>query len=157
MKKLIIDTNLLVLFAVGSIDNGKQIKNSKKLRAYSTQDFDLLIKLMANFDELYLTPYIAAETSNLLHRDLTGWAKEQVFSFLRIVFNETFKLIDANLKKDTQGYTFPLFGLTDNAFTHLIDEYTILSNDENICMTLFGIKPSHVMYYKLIRTIIDQK
>lgn len=153
MKKLIIDTNLLVLFVVGSIDNGRQIKNSKKLREYSIKDFELLLEIMADFDEFYFTPYIAAETSNLLHRDLTGWVKDQIFEFLRILLTKTFKLIDANPEKDTKDYTFPIFGLTDNTFTHLVQDFMILTNDQDISITLMSIKPENVIYYKIIKEL----
>lgn len=153
MKKLIIDTNLLVLYVVGSIDNAKQIKNSKKLKGYTDFDYYFLLELMADFEEFYFTPYIAAETSNLLHRDLNGWARDQVFSFLRELFTGVFKIIDANPKKDTEGYTFLRYGLTDNSFIHLINEYVVLTNDKDIPIALAGIKPENVMYYNLLKEV----
>lgn len=154
MRKLILDTNLLVLYVTGSIDNARQIKNSKKLKSYYTEkDFDFLLELMEPFEEIYITPYIAAETSNLIHRDLDGWAKEQVFAFLRELLINVFKFIEVNPIKDTENYTFCKFGLTDNALLHLIEDYVVLTNDEDITKMLFGIKHENVLWYDLLRGI----
>lgn len=150
MKKLIIDTNLLVLLITGSIDNARQIKNSKKLKDYSERDYYFLLELMETYDEFYITPYIAAETSNLLHRDLDGWAREQVFESLREFLNNIFKFIEVTPYKDTQGYTFERYGLTDNTLLHLIHDYAILTNDEDIPLALYGVKPENVLWYKFL-------
>lgn len=157
MKKLIIDTNLLILYVVGSIDNAKQIENSRYLSGFTVRHYDFLLELMSDYDEFYFTPYIATETSNLLHRDFHGWVKTQVFDFLRTLFTDVFKIIHAIPQRDTQGFTFARYGLTDNSLIHLINDYVILTNDQDIPNALFGIKPENVLYYKLLWEVEQSK
>ena len=42
---LLIDTNLLVLFAVGSVNRGR-IENFKRTRQYTIRDFELLLQVL---------------------------------------------------------------------------------------------------------------
>jgi predicted nucleic acid-binding protein len=64
---LALDTNLSVLFCVGLC--GKQFINShKRLDGYDETDFDLLTQLVPSNQQLILSPYVLAETSNLLRQ-----------------------------------------------------------------------------------------
>lgn len=66
---LLIDTNLLVLFAVGSV-NRWRIETFKRTREYTKADFDLLLRALENQQPLYTTAHVLAEVSNLT--DLPG-------------------------------------------------------------------------------------
>ena len=66
---LLIDTNLVVLFAVGTV-NRKRIEAFKRTRQYTEADFDLLLRLLDRPGPVYTTPHILAEVSNLT--DLSG-------------------------------------------------------------------------------------
>jgi len=57
---LLVDTNLLVLFTVGSV-NRNRIETFKRTRQYSKGDYDLLVSVLGNS-----SPYI---------RSLTFWPK----------------------------------------------------------------------------------
>jgi hypothetical protein len=61
---LLIDTNLLLVLVVGSHDRD-QIERFKRTRAYSADDYDLLIRFVAGFGELVVTPNVLTEVSNL--------------------------------------------------------------------------------------------
>ena len=69
-KNLIIDTNLLLLLVIGAVEGGRHIKNSKRLGAFDLDDYNTVLKIMATYDEIFITPYIATEVSNLI--DLNG-------------------------------------------------------------------------------------
>lgn len=65
---IIVDTNILILFLIGSynpdsIANCEILNNSNK--KYSVDDFVLLKKIFSYFKKLVITPQIIAELSNL--------------------------------------------------------------------------------------------
>ena len=52
---LFIDANLLVLLIVGSVGR-HLIAKHRRLRAYTYEDFDILINLLDPFDRVFVTP-----------------------------------------------------------------------------------------------------
>jgi hypothetical protein len=52
---LLIDTNLLVLFALGTV-NRKRIETFKRTRQYAEADFDLLLRLLDHTGQVYSLP-----------------------------------------------------------------------------------------------------
>ena len=66
-KTLLLDTNLLLLYLVGSKDP-KLIERARRLNAFTEDDFDLLIDFIEvnKFTRLASTPHILAEASNLI-------------------------------------------------------------------------------------------
>src|SRR6266404_339872 len=66
---LLVDTNLLVLFAVGTV-NRNRIETFKRTRQYTKTDYDLLVRVLEKFKTLYTVAHVLAEVSNLT--DLPG-------------------------------------------------------------------------------------
>lgn len=66
---LLIDTNLLVLFAVGTV-SPNQIERFKRTSVYTREDYELLVRIMDGFSQLYTVAHVMAEVSNLI--DLQG-------------------------------------------------------------------------------------
>ena len=66
---ILVDTNLLVLFVVGTM-NRNRIKGFKRTRQYTRSDYDLLVRVLAQFDARYTLAHVLAEVSNLT--DLSG-------------------------------------------------------------------------------------
>src|ERR1039458_6191862 len=66
---LLVDTNLLVLFAVGAV-NRDRIETFKRTRQYTKIDYDLLVGVLAKFERWYTVAHVLAEVSNLT--DLPG-------------------------------------------------------------------------------------
>lgn len=64
-RPLLLDTNLLVLLAVGLADPEK-ITSHKRLQKYDPVDFENLTTLVESSAKLILCPNIATETSNLI-------------------------------------------------------------------------------------------
>jgi hypothetical protein len=64
---LLIDTNLLVLFAVGSV-NPDRIESFKRTRQYTRDDYELLVRVIGN-RSLYTVAHVMAEVSNLVDLD----------------------------------------------------------------------------------------
>lgn len=64
-KGILIDTNLLLVLIVGSVDP-RQVLRFKRTRSYTPQDFKLLVRLIDRFRRIVVTPHILAELTNLL-------------------------------------------------------------------------------------------
>ncbi|NWA25749.1 hypothetical protein HX866_12695 [Pseudomonas gingeri] len=147
-RKLIIDTNLFLLLVIGSIEERRHIKNSNRLNSYTSDDFDVLLEVMKAHSEICLTPYIAAEVSNLI--DLNGDAKHKAFDFAKYYFS-TFTQIKTNLRVDTGLNDFLLYGLTDCSLASLCSEYNIVTNDNKLLPALFAVSHDNVIPFEAAR------
>jgi hypothetical protein len=78
-RGLLVDTNLLVLFAVGTV-NPNRIETFKRTSRYTKSDFDLLLRVLGKFNKLYTVAHVLAEVSNLT--DLPGAEGQQARRFL---------------------------------------------------------------------------
>lgn len=76
--RLIIDTNLLLLTVIGSVDPSL-IGKFERTRKYSIDDFDAIASEMPRYSKLVITPGIAVETSNWIGY-LKGLDYEAVWS-----------------------------------------------------------------------------
>jgi hypothetical protein len=77
-----VDTNLLVLYAVGTV-NRRRIEIFKRTRQYTIQDLDLLLSALGKWKSLYTIPQVMAEVSNL-----TGLERQQVRQVLKSAISE---------------------------------------------------------------------
>src|SRR4051794_28125217 len=68
-KGVLLDTNLLVLLLVGSV-NKHRILNFKRTGNFSIEDYDLLARLIRRFSKLITTPHLLSQASDLT--DLPG-------------------------------------------------------------------------------------
>ena len=59
---LLIDTNLLVLYTVGTV-NQSRIENFKRTSQYSEQDYGLLLRVIQKITPLYTVAHVMAEVS----------------------------------------------------------------------------------------------
>jgi predicted nucleic acid-binding protein len=85
---LLVDTNLLVLFAVGTVNRGR-IETFKRTRQYTAADYDLLVRVFAKFAPLYTVAHVMAEVSNLTDlRDSEGRLARRVLKETISLLNE---------------------------------------------------------------------
>ncbi len=141
-KKLIIDTNLLLLLVIGAVEEGRHIGNSKRLKAFNKQDYNNVLQIIANYDDVFITPYIATEVSNLI--DLKGYVKELAYIVARELFAQ-FKKIEVDIDKDCQSELFLRFGLTDNSIIQLASDFFILTNDHRMLEPLFAHNADNII------------
>lgn len=80
---LLIDTNLLVLFVVGTADKG-YIAKHKKLTAFTVEDYEMLVRMVSGASEVLVTPNTLTETSNLAAY-INEPARSKVLAVLRTV------------------------------------------------------------------------
>jgi hypothetical protein len=144
-KHLIIDTNLLLLLVIGAVEEGRHIRNSKRLKAFTINDYDNVLEIIKNHDAVFITPYIATEVSNLI--DLDGDARLLAYQFARILFSE-FKKIDIDIDADCNSSFFLEFGITDSSLIRLAPNYFILTCDYRMLGPLNNTSQNIIPYYR---------
>lgn len=149
-REIIIDTNLLLLLIIGSVEDGKFISSSKRLKKFSVNDYRLLLKAIEIFGEGYTTKYIAAEVSNLI--DLKSYAQEKAFEIARAMF-ATFKEINSDLNNDLSHRYFLEYGLTDSKLIELASTHLIFTDDERLSPLLWGAGMDNVYSLEMIRAL----
>jgi hypothetical protein len=117
-KGLLVDTNVLLLLLVGSID--PKIIGDFKITAnqgFTETDYETLQNLIKNFQKVVTTPHILAEVSN--HADkFKSESHQRIFSkFISLIdlLEEHFESAKALARSDA----FVRFGLTDTAISML--------------------------------------
>jgi hypothetical protein len=133
-KGVVIDTNLLLVYAVGCHDP-RWIEKFSRTHSYSADDFSLLSKFVSRFSVVVSTPNILTEVSNLLGQ-LPGGVKPSCFEELRkqiLLLNEEFlPSRDASSSKH-----FVRFGLTDSAIMGVSkNRYLVLTDDLKLAFLL---------------------
>lgn len=130
-KGILIDTNLLLLFLIGSFDK-KAISTFKRLenQGYDEKDFLIVSNIMRASKKLITTPNILTEISNLSFQ-FKYKIKEKYNSFLLKTienFNEIY--INSNSIKEKD---FSSLGLTDSIILKLSDDCLIVTDDAKLC------------------------
>lgn len=130
LSRLLIDTNLLVLFIVGSASTD-YIPKHKKLTAFTVEDYEVLLKIVAQATEILVTPNTLTETSNLVSY-IGEPARSQVLQCLRLVITESKeKYVSSSLV--AQRPEFVWLGLTDAALLEAsVRDVTLLTTDFNL-------------------------
>ena len=126
-RGVLVDTNILLLFFVGSFDRNL-ISRFKRTERYTPGDFDLLIRLLTRFDRMVTTPNILSEV-NGLSAQLGEPAKTAYFQH----FSETIGLIAETYVVSAEAAKldhFPKLGLTDSGIVQLVKgKYLVLTDD----------------------------
>jgi hypothetical protein len=78
---VLVDTNLLLLFFVGSYDRSLVERFSRTADRFVSADYDILASLLEGFEQIVTTPHVLTETSNLMG-GLSGRAKAGCFALL---------------------------------------------------------------------------
>lgn len=121
--QLILDTNLLVLFVVGTASR-KYIGSHKRLKQFSEQDYDLLLQAIGAASEILVTPNTLAETSNLA-KNISEPAKSEVMSVLGQIISESPEIYVRSADA-VQNREYIRLGLTDSALISASTENTVL-------------------------------
>lgn len=144
LRQLIIDTNLLLLLVIGAVEGGRHISMSKRLSSYNISDYNKVLAIMASYDELYITPYIATEVSNLI--DLTGHSKELAYEIAKEFFARCTEL-ETNINNDCADEYFTLYGITDSSLVQFVPKYTVLTADTRLYDALYEAGGNNALPY----------
>lgn len=134
---LILDTNLLVLYIVG-IHDSERIELFKRTRAYSIDDFELLVNVINYFGGFTTTPNVLTEVSNLIEGfnynniPLLNTLGSSEIGLLDEHYVESKRVMDEDYDK-----AFTKFGLSDAVLYSLARRnYLILTDDLDLCAYL---------------------
>lgn len=134
LRGVLIDTNLLVLLVVGSV-NRDRIPRFKRTANYTPEDWDLLTGILEQISPRYSLPHILAEVSTLT--DMKG--PEGVMA--RVILRNAISLLEelpvASLDAcDSANYR--RLGLTDAAISLTVKRRgcSVLTNDSDLYVAL---------------------
>ncbi len=115
-----IDSNLLVLLVVGSVDRGL-ISRHRRSRRFSPEDYDRLLALLEPLDRILVTPNTLTEASNLL----SSSRDPRPMAYLRALIEKTEEIVVAS-RDAVQNRMFVRLGLTDAALLEVVSAETPL-------------------------------
>ena len=121
-KGVLIDTNLLLLYLVGSLDLNL-IRNFKRTAFFTEDDFELVSEFIKNFDQTITTPHILTEVSDFIDN------REKLQAVLKI-YIETTKEIFIDSIKLSKKDTFLKFGLADTSVTYSAETNYLIYTDD---------------------------
>jgi hypothetical protein len=130
---LIIDTTLLVLFVVG-MTSRDLIAKHKRLRAFSTDDFDLLCRLIADLQGVFVTPNILTESSNWFGY-IDEPARTQIFETFRgLILRIPEEYVESRTAAGAKDFLH--LGLTDSASLEIASESrSLLTTDLDLYLS----------------------
>lgn len=133
-EALFVDTNLLVLLLVGSLDLN-QVERFKRTRAYSREDYALLVDFISGFKRVLTTPNVLTEVSNLVGQ-LSEPLRRKALVALQLLtprFDE-----HAHASRDVVlDQHFPLLGLADSSIILTAEKgVTVLTDDLDLYVRL---------------------
>ncbi len=127
-RGLLLDSNLLLLYLVGSVDPtlvGTGQYN--KLSSFTVLQITLLQQLVSVFPRVVTTAHILTEVSNLVNA-MHDKGKLRVFN----AFADTLQVVseqEISSYEVARRQEFPYLGLTDSVLAQLADRFLIVSND----------------------------
>jgi rRNA-processing protein FCF1 len=129
-----VDTNLLVLFMIGTV-NRARIETFKRTSRYTARDFGLLRRVIAKFSKLHTVAHILAEVSNLT--DLHGMELARARRVLKVAISS----LDKAVMPSIQAAEDPLYsslGLVDAAIGAVARAHdcTVLTDDLDLYVRL---------------------
>ena len=105
-----LDANLLVLLVVGS-ESRDMIPRHRRLEHYSAGDFDILLELLENADQLFVTPNTLTEASNLIRQHAMP-ERSLLMKRLQFLIHESREIVVASVDASSNA-KFAELGLTD--------------------------------------------
>ena len=107
-----LDANLLVLLVVGATDQ-ELIQSHRRLQAFDAPDYELLVGVLGDFQQVLVTPNTLTETSNLLSQHGEP-QRSRFFDTLRSLI-EVNREIVVTSRQASANPSFNRLGLTDAA------------------------------------------
>ena len=109
-----IDTNLLVLLVVGSVDR-KLVDTHPRTATFKPEDYDRLLGIINTLKRVFVTPNTLTETSNLLKQPRDKRAVDR----LRSLIGESEEIVVASATA-AHNSEFARLGLTDTVLLEVI-------------------------------------
>lgn len=126
-KGLLIDTNLLLLYIVGSFDI-ELIREFKRTSQFTIDDFDFVSDFISEFELKITTPHILAEVDNFIGNKLN--LRTLLKNYVSIVARE----ITTDSVTIVENEFFVEFGFTDTAIVNISNNSYLVLTDDNLFM-----------------------
>lgn len=145
---ILLDTNLLLLFVVGTASRD-YISKHKRLTQFTVEDYDTLVKVIERAPEVLLSPNTLTETSNLAAY-IAEPAKGAIFQVLKnVISGSQERYISSRVA--TERLEFLRLGLTDAALVEAsTEEVAILTTDLDLYLAAIA-KGSPAMNFNHLR------
>lgn len=124
-KGVLIDTNLLLLYVVGSFDI-ELIANFKRTAQYTTDDFAFVADFLRLFSKTIVTPHILTEVSDFL-----GNNRVELQALLKIFIEKQAEEKFSESRKVVITPGFVKFGLADTATIYIAKDNYLIFTDDN--------------------------
>jgi len=133
-KGILIDTNILLLYFVGSI-NRSRISEFNRTEQFTPEDYDLLLSIIAFFPKRVTTPNILTEVNSLMN--LQGAERSKGLALFAPSISSLLTEIYIASSAVVQRAEFIRFGLTDCGILHLAqNQYLVLTDDLKLAAEL---------------------
>jgi predicted nucleic acid-binding protein len=133
-KKLLVDTNILLLYVVGSLSLD-HIARHKRTDTFTVEDYSLLHRLLCQFGRVVVTPNILTEVSNLL-----GYTDKKTKEKLLALLRTLIPTFDEHYVQSHEAASIPEFlrlGLADASILACPPQsLTILTDDLHLYLAL---------------------
>lgn len=147
---ILLDTNLLVLFVVGTTSR-KYIEKHKRLTEFAVEEYDALLKIISAASSVLVTPNTLTETSNLAAY-IGEPARSEVLQVLRAVISSSQETYVPS-RTASERTEFLRLGLTDAALIETATEETvILTTDLGLYLAVLA-KGASAINFKQSREI----
>jgi rRNA-processing protein FCF1 len=133
-RKLLVDTNILLLYIVGSL-SPDQIARHKRTDTFTVEDFLLLDRQLDRFGGIVVTPNVLTEVSNLL-----GYTDERTRQALLAWLGAQVSALDECFvpsREAVEDAEFSRLGLTDATILSCpTQDLTVLTDDVHLYLAL---------------------
>jgi rRNA-processing protein FCF1 len=109
-KGILIDTNLLLLLFIGRV-SPEFIQQFKRTTTYTAADYQMLLRLIDQFEKIVVTPNVLTEVSNLAN----GLHGDRLRDFFK-VFKESLTILSEEFVPSAEAVSqpgFEIYGLAD--------------------------------------------
>jgi rRNA-processing protein FCF1 len=133
-KKLLVDTNILLLYVVGSLSLDR-IARHKRTDTFTIEDYRLLDRLLRESGGIVVTPNILTEVSNLL-----GHTDEKTRGSLLILLRSLVRISEEHYVRSLEAVEaaeFSRLGLADaSILSSPTEDLTVLTDDLHLYLAL---------------------
>jgi hypothetical protein len=126
-KGVLVDANLFILLVIGTY-RPSRIASHKHLKAFHSDDFFALQKLLYSFERRITTPHILAETHSLARKKLDKREFDGLAASFRKLIEEMFEIYVPAPEIITEK-AYPRLGLTDSAIIKASHGVLVLTAD----------------------------
>jgi hypothetical protein len=148
-KGLLVDTNLLLVYAIGKYDASILERQSfNRVASYTKEDYDLLTRLMSIFTRMVTTPHVLTEVSNWIGH-LPQQQKQECLKSFPVTFASFIELQFDSFELSKENH-FTYLGLTDTALARVANEYLVLTDDARFIghMTNLGLDALNINHIR---------